>query len=154
MYYCYGETRSQKGGIPTGGADQNQAYGVFTAGEHPVEIISGTVRSGDAGEFYCLAIVPPSFPSLDGNVTITGGNQGVIVLNSAILGGVFTAEAPGSVYATWTDESVPIKTYYPNNWIIPPYHHVVVWPTSANSASDFVVYLLGMDLVKPGQRNY
>ena len=121
MYYCYGQTRSQKGGIPTGGADQNQAYGVFTAGEHPVEIISGTFRSGDAGEFYCLAIVPPSFPSLDGNVTI-----------------------PGSIYADTAN-----KTYYPSNWIIPPYHHVVVWPITANSAADFPVYLLGMDLVKP-----
>ena len=149
MYYCYGETRSQKGGIPTGGADQNQAYGVFTAGEHPVEIISGTVRSGDAGEFYCLAIVPPSFPSLDGNVTITGGNQGVIVLNQGLAGGVFTATAPGSIYCSNLKEA-----FAPTNWIIPPYHHVVVWPTSANSAADFVVYLLGMDLVKPGQRNY
>ena len=144
MYYCYGQTRSQKGGIPTGGADQNQAYGVFTAGENPVEIIGGTFRSGDAGEFYCLAIVPPSFPSLDGNVTITGGNQGVIVLNQSLIGGVFTAGAPGSIYADTAN-----KTYYPSNWIIPPYHHVVVWPITANSAADFPVYLLGMDLVKP-----
>ena len=149
MYYCYGNTRSQKGGIPTGGADQNQAYGVFTAGEHPVEIIGGTFRSGDAAEFYCLAIVPPSFPSLDGNVTIAGGNQGVIVLNQSLLGGTFTATEPGSVYTSNLKE-----LYSPSNWIIPPYHHVVVWPKTANSAADFVVYLLGMDLVKPGQRNY
>lgn len=144
MYYCYGQVRSQKGGIPTGGADQNQAYGVFTAGEHPVEIISGTFRSGDAGEFYCLAIVPPSFPSLDGNTTIAGGNQGVIVLNQSLIGAVFTAGAPGSVYADTAN-----KTYFPFKWIIPPYHHVVVWPVTSNSAADFPVYLLGMDLVKP-----
>ena len=144
MYYCYGEIRSQKGGIPTGGADQNQAYGVFTAGENPVEIIAGTYRSGDAGEPYCLAIVPPSFPSLDGNVTIAGGNQGVIVLSQTLMGGVFTANAPGDVYA-----DISLKAYIPRNWIIPPYHHVVVWPTTANSAADFPVYLLGMDLIKP-----
>jgi len=91
-----------------------------------------------------LAIVPPSFPSLDGNVTIAGGNQGVIVLNQTLVGGVFTANAPGSIYV-----DVPTKSYVHSNWIIPPYHHVVVWPITANSAADFPVYLLGMDLVKP-----
>ena len=66
------------------------------------------------------------------------------MLNQSLIGGVFTAGAPGSIYADTAN-----KTYYPSNWIIPPYHHVVVWPITANSAADFPVYLLGMDLVKP-----
>lgn len=140
MYYCYGEIRSQKGGIPVGGADQHKAYGVFTAGEHPCEIIAGTVRSGDAAEFYTVAIVPPSFPSLDGQTTIAGGNQGVMSLFT-IRGGTFTATIPGAIYgANGTGLERPI--------IIPPYHHVVAWCETASS-SDFVVYFLGMDLVKP-----
>jgi len=147
MYYCYGQVRSQKGGIPTGGSDNSKAYGVFTAGEHPVEIIAGTYRSGDANEFYTLAIVPPSFPSLDGTVTIAGGNQGVIVLNSSLAGGFGTAAAPQSVYGNNGNLKINLSGAF--KWIIPPYHHVVVFPNTAASSADFPVYLLGMDLVKP-----
>lgn len=144
MYYCYGQVRSQKGGIPSGGSDNSKAWGVFTAGEHPVHIIAGTYRSGDLNESYCLAIVPPSFPSLDGNTTIAGGLQGVIVLHQSLVGGTFTATNPGNVYV-----EVPTKSSINNNWIIPPYHHVVVFPISGTSSADFPVYLMGMDLVKP-----
>ena len=147
MYYCYGQVRSQKGGIPTGGSDNSKAYGVFTAGEHPVEIVAGTYRSGDTNETYVLAIVPPSFPSLDGTVTIAGGNQGVIALNSFMIGGLGTAANPISVYTSATSTTRD-PTFIGSNWIIPPYHHVVVFPTAASSA-DFPVYLLGMDLIKP-----
>ena len=149
MYYCYGQVRSQKGGIPTGGSDNSKAWGVFTAGEHPVEIIAGTYRSGDANEEYCLAIVPPSFPSLDGNTTIAGGTQGVIVLNGQLLGGLFTAIKPGNVY-----QDITTKSQTGSRWIIPPYHHVVVFPTGATSSSDLPVYLLGMDLIEPGSKAY
>jgi len=148
MYYCYGQVRSQKGGIPTGGSDNSKAYGVFTAGEHPCEIVAGTYRSGDANEKYILAIVPPSFQSLDGTVTIAGGNQGVIVLNHLMIGGLGTAAAPVSVYSGYTASTREPRLITPNNWIIPPYHHVIVFPTAASSA-DFPVYLLGMDLIKP-----
>jgi len=144
LYYCYGEVRSQNGGIPAGGGDNSKAWGVFTAGEHPCEIISGTYRSGDAGEFYCLAVVPPSFPTLNGTTTIAGGTQGVQSLTRNLVGGVATAAAPESVYF-----DVIMKAWIGQNWIIPPFHHVVVFPATAASTNDLYVSLMGMDLVKP-----
>ena len=141
MYYCYGELRSQKGGIPVGGSDQGVSHHVFTAGENPVKIVAGTYRSGDANETYCLAIVPPGF--VPGTV-IAGGNQGVMVLNGQLIGGLFTAVFPGNVF-----QDITTKSQAGKDWIIPPYWQVIVWPNTAVSAADLRVYLLGMDLVKP-----
>jgi len=141
MYYCYGELRSQKGGIPVGGSDQSISHLVFAAGENPVKIIAGSYRSGDANEEYNLALVPPDF--VVGTV-IAGGNQGTYVLNGQLLGGLYTATKLGNVF-----QDITTKSQAGKDWIIPPYWQVIVWPASAASAADFRVYLLGMDLVKP-----
>jgi|SaaInlLV_10m_DNA_2_1039722.scaffolds.fasta_scaffold60337_1 hypothetical protein len=140
MYYCYGQLRTSKGGIPVGGSDAAYAWGVFTAGEHPCEIIAGTFRSGDSSETYTVAIVPPDFPSLDGTTLISGSNQGVMALFHA-RGGVFTSENPGDIYsANGATVNTPI--------IVPPFHNVVVFCLTP-SAVDFKVYFMGLDLVKP-----
>ena len=139
MNYIYGAIRSQKGGIPGGGGDQDKAYGVFTAAEHPVEIIAGTYRSGDSNEMYTLAIVPPDFPNLSGQTSIAGGDQGVYALGQ-IKGGGMTITEPGSIYSQMTP-SIQQRI------IVPPFHHVVVWCSTA-SAADFRVYFLGMDLIQ------
>jgi len=143
MYYCYGQVRLGKGGIPDGGSDNNKAWPVFQAGENPVEIISGQYRGGDASEFYAMAIVPPDFLA-NGTVTIDGDGQGVQLLNSVLLGGINSATIPGNVY-----ENPAAKSWVGAHWIIPPFHQVIVWPYIAASANFFTVLLLGMDLVKP-----
>jgi len=143
MYYCYGQVRLAKGGVPTTGSDNNKAWPVFQAGENPVEIISGQYRGGDASEYYAMAIVPPDFLA-NGTVTIDGDAQGVQLLNSVLLGGVNSATIPGNVY-----EQPAAKYGIGAHWIIPPYHQVIVWPYTAASANFFTVLLLGMDLVKP-----
>ncbi|GAG81577.1 unnamed protein product, partial [marine sediment metagenome] len=74
-------------------------------------------------------------------------NQGVIVLNQSLSGGMFTAANPQSVYASNSNLKVNLAGNF--KWIIPPYHHVVVFPNTAASSADFPVYLLGMDLIKP-----
>jgi len=140
MYYCYGQVRLGKGGIPAGGVDQHKAYGIFTAAENPVEIVGGQYRSGDLNEDYTIAIVPPDFPNLSGQTTIAGGNQGVVALFT-VKGGKQTATIPGPMYSGLTNNAQ-------GKFIIPPFHHVVVWCETA-SAADFKVYFLGMDLVKP-----
>jgi len=140
MYYCYGQLRTSKGGIPAGGSDQQVAWGVFTAGENPCEIIAGQYRSGDLNEDYTVAIVPPDFPTLDGTTLITGGNQGVMALFT-VKGGKQTSTIPGIFYSGLTNNAQ-------GKFIIPPYHNVVVWCETA-SAADFKVYFMGMDLVKP-----
>jgi hypothetical protein len=140
MNYIYGQVRASKGGIPVGGSDAAYAWGVFTAAENPVEIVAGTYRSGDSGEFYTLAIVPPDFPSLDGNTLIAGGDQGVMALGD-VRGGGETIVNPGALY----DSSQMAIT---QRIIVPPFHHVVTF-CSTPSAADFRVYFLGMDLVKP-----
>lgn len=140
MNYCYGQVRLGKGGIPAGGADQYKAYGVFTAAENPVEIVAGQYRSGDLNDDYTVAIVPPDFPNLSGQTTIDGGNQGVVALFT-VKGGKQTATIPGPFYTGLTNSSGA-------RYIIPPFHHVVVWCEAASTA-DFKVYFLGMDLVKP-----
>ena len=140
MYYCYGQVRLGKGGIPVGGSDQDKAWGVFTAAENPVEIVAGTYRSGDAGEMYTFAIVPPDFSNLSGQTTIAGGDQGVVALGQ-VKGAAMTITEPGSIYSSMVP-SIQQRI------IVPPFHHIVIWCSTA-SAADFVVYLLGMDLVKP-----
>jgi len=139
--YTYGKVRLGKGGIPVGGSDNAKAWPVFQAGENPVEIVGGTYRSGDASEYYGLAIVPPDFLA-NGTVTIDGGNQGVIILMSNLVGDVHTDEVPGDVYF-----NTPGKAYRGQNYIIPPFHQVVCWPNTAASTADFFVSLLGLDLI-------
>lgn len=138
MNYKYGQVRASKGGIPVGGSDAAYAWGVFTAAENPVEIVAGTYRSGDSGEFYTLAIVPPDFPSLAGRTLIAGGDQGVMALG-AVRGGDQTSENPGALY------SANGYAIY-ERIIVPPFHHVVVFCLTP-SAVDFRVYFLGMDLI-------
>jgi len=140
MNYIYGQVRTSKGGIPVGGADAASAWGVFTAGENPVEILAGTYRSGDSGEFYTFAIVPPDFPSLDGNTAIAGGNQGVIAIGD-VRGGDKTIENPGAFYDS-NAAGVSVRV------IVPPFHHIVIFCLTP-SAVDFVVYFMGMDLIQP-----
>jgi len=143
MNYTYGEVRLSKGGIPAAGSDNNKAWPVFQAAENPVEIISGQYRGGDASEYYALAIAPPDFVA-NGTVTIDGDGQGVQLLNGVLLGGVHSPELPGDVYFIGgAKESIG------KNWILPPYHQIIVWPYAAASANFFTVVLLGMDLVRP-----
>jgi len=143
MYYCYGQVRLGKGGIPTTGSDNNKAWPVFQAGENPVEIISGQYRGGDASEYYGLAMAPPDFVA-NGTVTIDGDGQGVQILNGTLLGGTHSPEVPGNVYIQAVKEHIGRGP-----WIIPPFHQVIVWPYTAASANFFTVILQGMDLVKP-----
>lgn len=141
VQYTYGKVRLGKGGIPVGGSDNNKAWPVFQAGENPVQIISGSYRSGDASEFYKLAIAPPDFVA-NGTVTIAGGSQGLTILNKSLSGGLHTATDPGDPFV-----DVVMKTSSTKSWIIPPWHQVIVWPFSAASTNDFFVSLLGLDLV-------
>lgn len=141
MYYCYGEIRTIKGGIPAGGADAGITHHVLTAGDNPLHIVAGTYRGGDSNEEYCLAMVPPDFVP---GTLIAGGNQGVIVLNGQLLGAIGTILKPQNVF-----QDITTKSQTGKDWIIPPYWQVIVWPTISNSAADLKVYLLGMDLVKP-----
>jgi len=141
LYYCYGESRVQRGGIPVGGSDNSKLWEVFTAREHPVQIIAGTYWSGDAGENYGLVMIPPGVETGQNGTSTLEGDMGAIMLNSQLIGG-YTAASPGPV---WPGN----KTAGNTPPVVPPFWTVFVLPLDAASAADFQVRLLGMDLVKP-----
>jgi len=142
MYYCYGQIRSQNGSSPAA-FDPVFGYTIFTAGEHPVEIVAGSYYGGQADKYFHLGIVPPAFTSgsvIDGN---TGYNQIARILNTGSAASTpFTENLQGNV--------MEAERLYSSNtkWIIPPYHSVVVSSQEVTNAV-FTVNLLGMDLIKP-----
>jgi len=138
--YVYGQARLAKGKVAAG-TDQNILSIIFTAAENPVEITSGRYQNGDAGEYYALAIVPPSTVAPGDTIS---ANTGYTVFNGALLGGIYTALVPGDIYLE-REYRVTIG----RNITIPPWHSLIAWPITANTTNGLEIWVQGMDLVKP-----
>jgi hypothetical protein len=138
--YCYGQARLSKGRV-VAGTDQNILSIIFTAGENPVEILSGRYQNGDASESYALAIVPPNTVS-DGDTI--DANTGYTVFNKALIGGTYTALVPGDIY-----EGVEARVFIGRNIVIPPWYSLIAWPITANTTNGLEIWVQGIDLVKP-----
>ncbi len=154
MYYCYGKVKSQLGQIPAG-TDTAQAYRVFTAGEHPIQIIGGSYFGGDGGEAMSLYLASPDFVS-DGSIDVGTDGQvnGLVCLTNSLVGGTYNGQRRGSVYMGGNrfDSSVPKNgqgTIMPEYWIVPPYYQIVVATNTAVNTTAVSVVLLGMELIKP-----
>jgi len=147
MYYCYGQVRSQNGSSPAA-FDPGPGYTVFTAGECPVEIVSGSYYGGVADNYYHLMTVPPSFTSGSLITGTTGASMLTRILNAGSAASTpFTENLQGNVLETERLYSTRTK------WIIPPYHSVVI-VTQASANAVITINLTGMDLVEPGSKAY
>ncbi len=78
-YYCYGQTRSQTNSSPAA-FDPVYGYTVFTAAEHPVEIVAGSYYGGQNDKIYQVGIVPPSFVT----GSLVTGNTGYYGLSTIV----------------------------------------------------------------------
>lgn len=150
MYYCYGPQVSSLGKLPAG-SDTAQCFGVFTAGSKHVVVTGGSYYGGDANEAYTIALVPPAF-DLTG-ATGAGDNSddnGMIILNPNLDGGVHNGARAGSIYLNLGGSTGILATVAaPEFWIVPPWWSIVVYPNTATNTTAVTIKIMGYELVKP-----
>ncbi|AXH78796.1 MAG: hypothetical protein [Circular genetic element sp.] len=146
MYYCYGQLRSKMATLPTN-TSLYRGIIVFTASENPVFINAGAYWGGDLNEFYTLALAPPTWvsgtPTSEGTNPDSDGN-GIVPITGGLKGGLFTNAKKGTIFIP-----VTIDDNIVNDIIVPPYYHLVVYPTTGTMTTPIQTTILGFDLVKP-----
>ena len=150
MYYCYGAQVSSIGKIPAA-SDTAACFGVFTAGSKHVVVTGGTYYGGDSNEAYTIALVPPMFP-LDGSMGsgTDADDNGMIILNPNLDGGVHNGARAGSIYLNLGGSTGILATQAaPAFWIVPPFWNIVAFANTATNTTAVTVKIMGYELDKP-----